>query len=83
MAKFDFKQLLLQKGEKIALGACAAGGGLLAILGITNMISAESPSEQSGKLKNGAKSVLSAMRSQDGSAAIGRSTAQSTRPMRL
>ena len=47
MAKFDFKQFLLAKGEKVALGVGLAGLGLFGVLGVMNAVSAESPSKVS------------------------------------
>ena len=57
MAKFDFKQCLLAKGEKIVLGAGVVGLGLLGVLGVMNAVSADSPSKTVRKLKTGATSI--------------------------
>lgn len=45
MAKFNFQQFLLAKGEKVALGLAAGGLGLLGAWGLMNLVSAQSPND--------------------------------------
>lgn len=45
MAKFNFQQFMLAKGEKVALGLAAGGLGLLGAWGLMNLVSAQSPNE--------------------------------------
>ncbi len=59
MAKVNFKDILLQKGEKIALGIGAGLLGLLAILGVMELAGAPSPdgtakefSNHAGRIQN-------------------------------
>ncbi|CAN5502256.1 hypothetical protein BH11PLA2_BH11PLA2_03640 [soil metagenome] len=46
MAKFKAKDFLMQKGEKVVLGAALAGLGLLGVMGVTQLLSAESPAKK-------------------------------------
>ena len=64
MAKFDFKQFMLAKGEKIALGGALAALGLFGVLGLKNAVSADSPSETTNKLKTGAQTVNSKIKNE-------------------
>lgn len=68
MAKFDFKQFLLAKGEKVALGVGLAGLGLFGVLGVMNAVSAESPSKVSSTLTGGAQNVKTKIANPNGTA---------------
>lgn len=56
-AKFDFKQFMLAKGEKIAIIVAGVGLALLALLGIMQATRADSPGTITAKLKDGAQSI--------------------------
>jgi hypothetical protein len=57
MAKPDFKEILLQKGDKIALIAGGAIAALLAILGVISFAQAESPTGTVTKFKSATENV--------------------------
>ncbi len=65
MAKFDFKKILLEKGEKIVL--VAAGVGMLGLigLGVTNALTASDSKEFAGKITEKAKQIRSQIANPD------------------
>ncbi len=63
MAKANFKDILLKKGEKIAIGVGIGVGGLLLLLGLKDAVVAESPADTVKKLTAGATRVNSAINS--------------------
>jgi hypothetical protein len=56
-AKFDFKQFMLEKGEKIAIAVAGLGLALLALMGIMQATRADSPNAITAKLKEGARNI--------------------------
>lgn len=66
MAKFNAKEFLLNKGEKIILGAALAGMGLFAVLGISEFASAENPTRKSQEFKDRAQRITAAVNRDDG-----------------
>lgn len=47
----DFKEYLLQKGERVALIVCAVLGGIFLLLGLVSAVSSVSPEKHAGELK--------------------------------
>jgi hypothetical protein len=63
MAKANFNDILLKKGEKIALAVGLGLCGLFLVLGVVNMVSATSPTVKVNEFTQQAKRVESAVRS--------------------
>jgi hypothetical protein len=66
MAKFNFQQFLLAKGEKVALGLAAGGLGLLGVWGVMNLVSAKSPSEIVKKFGSHKQAIENKIRNEQG-----------------
>ncbi len=62
MAKISFKDLLLQKGEKIALIVGGGMAGLLGLYGLVQVATADSPAAKSGEFKKTADALASSTR---------------------
>jgi len=70
MAKFNAKEFLLTKGEKIVLIAALVGLGIFAVLGISQFVSAESPARKSAEFKDTANAITSRVQRSEGVADI-------------
>lgn len=68
MAKANFKDILLQKGEKIAIGFGAVLLGLFAVLGVMALAGADSPEGTAKDFSNQASRIQSQVAAQGGPA---------------
>lgn len=70
MAKFKIKDFLLNKGEKIVLGVALAGMALFVVLGISEFLSAKSPTTIAKDFESKAKNINDSIAREDGDAGV-------------